>query len=197
MFTLLPSPNLLVHIQLTLTRGPDILGSYAVLFFTASRLLSSADTSTVSATSALAQLPQSFLGLLAVVFCPSPVACGHLWPGAQLSVSHLFASSYSSWGDHGKSTGVMWHSPTVYHFFSLYVITLHYIWNFIGKMKKNHGRAFLKITPPLLGYSWSGNSRISGRLRWLEIKLLSWCSGVYISTRIPLSDRSEKMILNM
>ena len=103
--------HLLGHIQFILIHGPNIPGSYATLFFTASDF-----TFTTSHIHNWVSFPLwsscfIFLELLVIALCSSPVAYwipSHL--GFYLPVSYLFAFSYYLWGSsHNKNDGVVCH----------------------------------------------------------------------------------------
>ena len=100
-------PHLLLdHVQFTLIHGPNIPGSYAVLFFTTSDFTLIPVTSTTGYCVCFGAIPSFFLELLLLWF---PVA---YWAptdqGVHLSVSYLFA--FSSWGSQGKNTEAICHS---------------------------------------------------------------------------------------
>ena len=101
----LPSP--VWPIQFTLIHGPNIAGTYAIFFFTASDFTSPPDTSTRTF---FLLSPSQFILSGAISNCPPlfPRSIGHLltWE-AHLPVSYLCAFS---WGSHGKNTGVIFHS---------------------------------------------------------------------------------------
>ena len=105
--SLLPSP--IDHIQFTLIFRPNIPGSYAILFFTASDF--------TSITSHIQNWVLFLLwfclfilsGVISPVFSSSIL--GTYQPGGvQFSVSYFLAFSYSSWGSKGKNTEVLCHS---------------------------------------------------------------------------------------
>ena len=96
------------HFQFALFHGLNIPGSYAILLFTALDF--------TSITSHIHNWVCFCFGSISSFFLElflhwSPVAC---WAptdlGAYLSVSCLFAFSYSSWGSQGKNTEVICHS---------------------------------------------------------------------------------------
>ena len=106
------------HVQFTLIHGPNIPGSYAVLFFIALGFTS------------ITRHVHNWVELLVVVPHSSPVA--HWTPserGAHLLVSYLFAFLCSSWGSHSKYTGVVCiPSSSGSHF----ARTLHYDLSILG-----------------------------------------------------------------
>ena len=98
------------HIQFTFIQGPNIPGSYAILFFTASDF---------TCTTRLIHNWVSFLLWLSLVILSgafSPLFASSILntcpPGgeAHLPVSYLFAFSYCSWVSQGKNTEVVCHS---------------------------------------------------------------------------------------
>ena len=102
---------LLNHIQFILIHGPNIPGTYVILFFTASDY-----TFTTSHIHNWESFPLwsscfIFLELLVIALCSSPVAYwipSHL--ESYLPVSYLSAFSYSSWcSSHNKNNGVVCH----------------------------------------------------------------------------------------
>ena len=102
------------RMQFTLIHGPNIPGSYAILFFAASDF--TFITRHVHNWSSFPLWASRFILSGAVssspLFFPSSVldTFWQLW-GTHLSVSYVFVLSYNSWGSHGKYTGVVCHSP--------------------------------------------------------------------------------------
>ena len=89
-------------------------------------LLLSPDTSTTECRFSFGLTASFFLGLWVVLLHSSPVAywtSSDLW--THLSVSYLFVLLCSSWGSHGKYTGVVYHSLLQYSR-SYFVKTLCY-----------------------------------------------------------------------
>ena len=98
---------MLDHVRFTLIHGPNIPGSYAVLFFTASDFTFTTRyihswalfllwLSCFIFTEAISNYPLLFLSNILNTF----------WTGgAHLPVSYLFAYSYCSWGSCNKNTG--------------------------------------------------------------------------------------------
>ena len=82
-------------------------------------LLSSPDTFTAECHFCFGPAASFFLKLLVVVLCSFPVA---YWTpltwGAHVSVSYIFVFLYSSWGSHGKYTGMVCHSLLQWIMFS-------------------------------------------------------------------------------
>ena len=100
---------LLDHLQFTLIRGPNIPGSYAILFFTASDF--TYITRYIHNWESFLLWPSCFILSGVTVLRSSPVAYwapSVLW--SSLSVSCLFAFSYCSWGSLGKNTEAVCHS---------------------------------------------------------------------------------------
>ena len=95
------------HFKCTLSHGPNIPGSYAILLFTASNL--------ASKTIPIHNWVLFLLWLHPFILCgvTSPLISssilGTYRPG-DLSVSYLFAFSCCSWGSRGKNTEVVCHS---------------------------------------------------------------------------------------
>ena len=96
------------YFQFTLIHGPNIPGSYAILFFTTLDF--------TSITSHIDNWVLFFFGSVSSFFLElflhcSLVAYGHLptW-GVHLSVSYLCAFSYCLCGSQGKNTEVVCHS---------------------------------------------------------------------------------------
>ena len=97
------------HFQFTLIRGPNIPGSYAVLFFTASDFTSL--TSHIHDWVLFILWLSLFILSGAVSPMMSSSILGTYWPGEiHLSVSHLFTFSHCLWGSQGKNTEVVCHS---------------------------------------------------------------------------------------
>ena len=101
-------PLLVNHFQFTLIHGPNIPGSYAVLFFTTSDFTFTTrhiyNWVSFPLGSVSLFLLALFLGSFPVTYC-TPAKLG-----AHLSVSYLFAFSYCSWGSQGKNAEVVCHS---------------------------------------------------------------------------------------
>ena len=101
---------LLDHTQFTLTHGPTIPGSCAVLLFTAWALLSPADTSTAEHHFCFGPAISCFLELLVIALHSSLVA---YWTPSNLGGSIFsvlsFCLSYFSQSSHSKNTGVVCH----------------------------------------------------------------------------------------
>ena len=101
MFTL--AISVFDHFQFTLIQGPNISGSYAIFFFT------TLDFTFTSRhihnwVSFLLRLSHSIpSGAISLLLLQQHT--GHLpaWQGVYLSVSYLFAFSYSSWRSQGKN----------------------------------------------------------------------------------------------
>ena len=95
---------LLNQAQFTLIHGPNITGSYALLFFIA------LDFTFPTRHIHFGPAASFFLELLVTGICSSPAA---YWTSSNLGGSSFsvmcFAFSYCSWGSHGKSTGVGCH----------------------------------------------------------------------------------------
>ena len=94
----------------TLIHGPNIPGSYAILFSIAEILLSPSDTSTTECHFCFGPTTSFFLKLLVITLWPYPVAHWILSNmEAHLLVSYLYAFLSCSWGSHGKNTRVCCH----------------------------------------------------------------------------------------
>ena len=98
--------SLFDHFQFTLIHGPNVPGSYAILFLTA-----------LDFTSITSHVRSWVLFLLWLsLFTPSgalsplfsSAILGTYWPGE--FIFHLFPVSYCSWGSQGKNTEVVCHS---------------------------------------------------------------------------------------
>ena len=91
------------HVQFTLIHGPDIPGSCAVLFFTASDFVFI--TRHIHHRLLFLLLPSPFIlsGTISLFFLSSVL---DTW-GAHLPVSYLFVFSYCSWGSQGKDAEVI------------------------------------------------------------------------------------------
>ena len=91
--------------------GPNIPGSYAILFFTASDF--------TSVTSRIHNwvlfLLWLHLSILSGIIFPlfSRSILGTYWPGDHLSVAYRFAFSYCSWDSQGKNTKVVCHTNRI------------------------------------------------------------------------------------
>ena len=97
------------HFQFVLTHGPNIPGSYAILFFTVSDFTSI--TSHIH--NWVLFLLWLHLFILSGVISPlisSSILGTYLPGGVHLSVLYLFAFSYCSYGSQGKNTEVVCHS---------------------------------------------------------------------------------------
>ena len=96
------------HIQFNLIHGPNIQGSYAILFFTASDFtFTTRNNPKRGIVSTLAYALHSFCSyfstFLVAYRTPTDLGVHH-------SVSHLFTFSYCSWDSQGKNTEVVCHS---------------------------------------------------------------------------------------
>ena len=98
------------HIQFTLIHGPNITGSYVVLFFTAWTILLLPDTSTTELHFLFGPTASFFLKLLKIALHSSPVT---YWAPSDLGASSFSimssAISYCSWSSLGNNTGVGCH----------------------------------------------------------------------------------------
>ena len=97
------------HFQFALIHGPNIPGSYAILFFTTSDLASI--TSHIHSWVLFLLWLRLFLlfGIISPLISSSILENLLTW-GVHLSVSYLFAFSYCSWGSQGKNTEVACYS---------------------------------------------------------------------------------------
>ena len=102
---------LLDHVQFALVYGPNISGSYAILFFTVSDFTFTSRHCHNSVPFLLWPscfiLPRAFSNCVPI--SPSSMLDTFQPGGAHISVSYLFAFSYHSRGSHGKNTRMVYH----------------------------------------------------------------------------------------
>ena len=89
--------------------GPNILGSYAMLPFTASDLASITSHINKCVLFLLSLCLFVLSGVISPLISSSILGCSSYW-GVHLSVSYLSAFSYCSWGSQDKKTEVVCHS---------------------------------------------------------------------------------------
>ena len=137
---------MLDHVQFTLIHGPNIPGSYVILFFTASDLLSPPDLSTTECHFCFDPAASFFLKVLVIAFYSFQVT---YWTPSHLGGSSSgvisFFLLYCSWGSHGKknSSGLPFLLPVDHILPKLFIIT-HLSWVALQGMS----HSFIELQKP-------------------------------------------------
>ena len=132
---------LLDHVQFTLIHGPNIPGSYAILFSTATDFTFT--TRHIRNWAAFLLWPSAsfFLDLLVIALCSSPVEHWTSYnPRGSSSSVIYFAFSYCSWGSHDENTGVVCHSLLQWTFCQNFSL-----WPILGGL----AHSFIELRQPL------------------------------------------------